>query len=63
LAVIVHVANIHDTKSAEEVMKKALKNYPSLQAFSADEGSRKTVEEAARSLGKELSIYKKLIWF
>ncbi len=34
--------------------------YPSLQAFSADAGYRKTAEEAAQSLGKELHISERI---
>ena len=60
LTVYVHAANIHDTKAAEMVMKKTLESYPSLQAFSGDEGYRKTAEEAAISLGRELHISRRI---
>jgi putative transposase len=56
LCVFVHAANIHDTKAAGVVMTKSLERYPSLVAFCGDEGYRKTAEEAAISLGKELHI-------
>lgn len=56
LCVFVHAANIHDTKAAGVVMKNALERYPSLIAFCGDEGYRKTAEESAIALGKELHI-------
>jgi putative transposase len=60
LAVIVHAANIHDAKAAENVMKKAIDQYPTIKAFSGDEGYPKTAEEAAQSLGREMHISKKI---
>ena len=42
LAVVVHAANIHDTKAGIEPAKKAVKKYPSLKGFCADAGYRKT---------------------
>lgn len=60
LAVVVHAANIHDTKAAYYVMKKACQNYPTLQAFSGDQGYCKTAEEEAKVLEKELHISKKI---
>ena len=31
--VIVHAANIHDTKAGCDVLKRAVKKYPTLEAF------------------------------
>ena len=42
LAVKVHAANIHDTKSGEEVFCKAKRKYPGIQAVCADAGYRGT---------------------
>ena len=41
LAVVVHVANIHDTKSGILVARDAFEKYPSIQGFYADAGYRK----------------------
>ena len=42
LAVSVHAANIHDTKSGIEPAKKAVEKYPTIKGFCADAGYRKT---------------------
>jgi len=42
LAVVVHAANIHDTKSAHMVLSKAYDKYSTIKAFSGDAGYRKT---------------------
>lgn len=44
LAVKVHAGNIHDTKAGIDVVNRAMKNYPTIQAISADAGYRKTFE-------------------
>ena len=46
LAVVVHAANIHDTKSGILPAKKAFEKYPTIQKFCGDEGYRKSFEEA-----------------
>ena len=52
LAVAIHAANIHDTKSGILVARDAFKKYPSIQRFCADAGYRKTFEEdVSRELG------------
>ena len=38
LSVVVHAANIHDTKSGISTAKRAYKRYPSIQKFCADAG-------------------------
>ena len=45
LGVVVHAANIHDTKAGILVVNKVMKIYPSIQAISADAGYRKTFEK------------------
>lgn len=42
LDVVVHAANIHDTKSGILVARKVMAQYPTIKAFSADAGYRKT---------------------
>ena len=45
LAITIHAANIHDTKSGILPAKKACEKYPSIQRFCGDEGYRKSFEE------------------
>ena len=45
LGVVVHAANIHDTRAGIMVVDKALKTYPTIEAISADAGYRKTFEQ------------------
>ena len=42
LAINVHAANVHDTKSGIKPAKKAHKKYPAIKGFCADAGYRKT---------------------
>jgi putative transposase len=57
LAVVVHAANIHDTKSGINSAKRAFKKYPTIQKFCGDEGYRKSfVEDVKASLGLEVDI-------
>jgi transposase len=42
LAIKVHAANTHDTKSGIDPAKKAVKKYPTIKGFCADAGYRKT---------------------
>ena len=42
LGVVVHAANIHDTKAGIMVVDKSLQIYPTIKAISADAGYRKT---------------------
>jgi len=49
LAVVVHVADIHDTKAGILVAKPAYERYPSIQRFCADAGYRKTFEKESLS--------------
>ncbi len=57
LAVVVHAANIHDTKSGIQPARKAFEKYPSIQCFCADAGYRKTFEQdISRELGLGVDI-------
>ena len=57
LAVVVHAANIHDTKSGIHPAKKAFAKYPAIEKFCGDEGYRKSfVEDVQSQLGLEVDI-------
>jgi putative transposase len=61
LAVVVHAANIHDTKSGIEPAKLAFERYPSLTRFCADAGYRGTfVLEVDELLGLGVDISEKI---
>jgi putative transposase len=61
LAVVIHAANIHDTKSGIEPAKLAFKNYPSIKKFCADAGYRKTfVLDVDEILGLGVDISEKI---
>ncbi|WP_395146828.1 IS5 family transposase [Moraxella atlantae] len=49
LGVVVHAANIHDTKAGIMVVDKVLQIYPTIEAISADAGYRKTFEQEVMS--------------
>ena len=53
LAVAVHAANIHDTKSGILVARAAFEKYPSIPRFCADAGYRKTFEQ---DVSQELAL-------
>ena len=57
LAVVVHAANIHDTKSGINPAKRAFEKYPTIEKFCGDEGYRKSFVEAVKEiLGLEVDI-------
>ena len=57
LAVVVHAANIHDTKSGINPAKQAYEKYPTIRKFCGDEGYRKSFVEAVKELlGLEVDI-------
>lgn len=57
LGVVIHAANIHDTKSGILAAREAVKKYPSIQRFCADAGYRKTFEQnVSRQLGLDVDI-------
>ena len=58
LAVTVHAANIHDTKSGINPAKKAFEKHPTIKRFCGDEGYRKSFENDVSSelkLGVDIS--------
>jgi len=58
IAVIVHAANIHDTKSGILAAKKVYEKYPTIKKFCGDAGYRKSFEEAVLAemgLGVDIS--------
>ena len=65
LAVVVHAANIHDTKAGILAARGAFEKYPSIQRFCADAGYRKTFEQDVSSelgLGVDISVRIKPHW-
>jgi putative transposase len=57
LAISVHAANIHDTKSGINPAKKAYDKYSTIKKFCGDDGYRKSFEEAvAKQLGLSVDI-------
>jgi len=61
LTVIVHAANIHDTKAGIIAAKRAVEKYLSIQRFCADAGYRKTFEkDVAELLGLSVDISKRI---
>jgi putative transposase len=61
LAVCVHAANIHDTKSGINPAKKAFSKYPTIKKFCGDGGYRKSFEDAVRDeLGLGVDISKRI---
>jgi putative transposase len=61
LAISVHAANIHDTKSGINPAKKAYEKYPTIQRFCGDDGYRKSFEEAvSEQLGLGVDISKRI---
>ena len=61
LSVVVHAANIHDTKSGIVPAKAAKKNYPSIKGFCGDAGYRGTfVSDIRQQLGLYVDISEKI---
>jgi len=61
LAVVVHAANIHDTKSGIEPAKLAFECYPSIEKFCADAGYRGTfIMDVDEILGLGVDISEKI---
>jgi len=62
LSIVVHAANIHDTKSGIDPAKKAFEKYPTIERFCGDEGYRKSFEENVLSeLGLGVDISEKIV--
>ena len=61
LAIKVHAANIHDTKSGIDPAKRAYGKCPTIQRVCGDEGYRKSFEEAvAEQLELKVDISKRI---
>jgi len=61
LHVKVHAANIHDTKSAPDVLDRAVEKFPSIKSFSADEGYKgTTVDHVEKVMDLKIEISKKI---
>jgi len=61
LAIVVHAANMHDTKAGIQAAKKACQKYPVIERFCADAGYRGTfVREMAEQLGLGVDISEKI---
>ncbi len=61
LSVVVHAANIHDTKGGISTAKQACKRYSSIQRFCADAGYRGTfVSDVKEQLALDVDISEKI---
>ena len=61
LSVVVHAANIHDTKSGISTAKRAYERYPSILKFCADAGYRGTfVSDLKEQLDLDVDISEKI---
>ncbi len=61
LSVVVHAANIHDTKAGIRAAKQAYERYPSIQKFCADAGYRGTfISDVDAQLGLDVDISEKI---
>jgi len=61
IAIVVHAANVHDTKGAHEVLQQASEKHSTIEAFSGDSGYRKTALEFVENvLGLKLHISQKI---
>ena len=61
LSVVVHAANIHDTKGGIFAAKRGYERYPSIQKFYADAGSRGTfVSDLKEQLDLDVDISEKI---
>ena len=61
LSVVVHAANIHDTKSGISTAKRACGRYPSIQRFCADAGYRGSfVADMREQLNLDVDISEKI---
>lgn len=61
LSIVVHAANIYNTKSGILAAKKACEKYPSIQASCADAGYRGTfIDEVQQQLQRRVDISEKI---
>ena len=62
LSVVVHAANIHDTKSGINPAKRAFEKYPTIKKFCGDEGYRKSFEgDVLAELGLGVDISARIV--
>ena len=59
LGVVVHAANIHDTRAGIMVVDKALKTYPTIEAISADAGYHNIPVDISTKINGEWRIIAK----
>lgn len=61
LSVVVHAANIHDTKSGIMPARLAFERYPTIKGFCADAGYRKTfINDVKNQLGLDVDISERI---
>ena len=61
LSIVVHAANIHDTKSGINPARIAFEKYTTIEKFCGDDGYRKSFEEAVNvQLGLDVDISKRI---
>lgn len=61
LSIVVHSANIYNTKSGIATTKQAYERYPSVQKFCADTGNRETfVSDVKEQLSLDVDISEKI---
>jgi putative transposase len=60
LAVIVHAANIHDTKGGVQVFDETIARYPSIKAVSGDMGYRGTFHDYVVNAGYKCDITERI---
>ena len=61
LSIVVHAANIHDTKSGIHPAKRAFEKYPSIEKFCGDAGYRKSfVKDVLEELGLGVDISERI---
>lgn len=62
LSVVIHAANVHDTKSGIHPAKQAFERYSTIEKFCGDEGYRKSfVEDVLTQLGLGVDISERII--
>ena len=61
LSIVVHTANIHDTKSGIHCAKQTVETYPIIKKFCADTGYRGTfVAEVRKKLYRDVDVSEKI---
>ena len=60
LAIFVHAANLHDTKTGAYPLALALQKYPTIVGVCVDEGYRKTFEELVADFGLKCDVSERI---